>query len=516
MKNASIIMVILFFITIALASNVLASQIINYQGQLSNSDGDPVATGDYQITFTIYNGGGVSLWTSGEQTVAISDGLLNYNLGSNVIIPESVFENSSLYLGIKIGDDPEISPKTLLTSAPRAAVAYNLSGGRIETNDNGIVLKKTNGDSAMVFLAGFDSHVIRVLPPEPCTPPDPCLPAIELYANNENRVDVYYPGEEADAGIVQMVASPTVGGFISIHAAEPLLGEKVRLGGSIMDTGFVRLYGGGHATEYPLVEILAQSNEGGKISFFDPENIDNRKLLTMGSSPTEGTSIVGFNPQPEPPGMVSLEILTGGAKGPGGRIAVYNTDSVRTSLEGGILELRDPTTSDNPNAIMEINSSYSQFNMFGVSPAAGEPPAITMMVDDDSAKVGIGTSDPAEALHVIGNITCTGEMYIFTTTKLKQNINPIQNALDKVMGLNGVYYNYRYNQYPELKLPETDQVGLLAEDVEKVLPEIVHEDGDGNKLVAYIKLTPLLIEAIKEQQETINKLQDRIEKLENN
>ena len=100
------------------------------------------------------------------------------------------------------------------------------------------------------------------------------------------------------------------------------------------------------------------------------------------------------------------------------------------------------------------------------------------------------------------------------TTKLKSNIRPITNAIEKVNNLNGVRYKYRHDEFPRLKLPENDQVGLLAEDVEKVLPEIVHEDGDGNKLVAYSKITPLLIEAIKEQQEIINRLEKRIEALE--
>ena len=69
-------------------------------------------------------------------------------------------------------------------------------------------------------------------------------------------------------------------------------------------------------------------------------------------------------------------------------------------------------------------------------------------------------------------------------------------------------------EYPKLKLPETNQIGLLAEDVETVFPEIVHEDKDGNKMVAYIKLTAVLIEAVKEQQEIIDQLRNRIETLE--
>jgi hypothetical protein len=593
----AVILITCLLVTLALAD---APQLINYQGRLTDSDGSPVADGDYQITFTIYDGGGGSQWTSGEQTVHVSNGLFNYMLGSPDSIPKSVFENSVLYLGIKVGDDPEMAPKTLLTSAPSAAIAHNLWGGSVETNDESLVLKNVNGDSAMVFIAGFDSHIIRLYPPDPTVPPDPSLPAIELYANNENRIDVYFPDEEADAGIVQLVASPTVGGFISIHAAEPLLGEKVRLGGSIMDTGFIRLYGGGHATEYPLLEMIGQTEEGGRISFFDPDNIDGREMLTIGSSPAEGWSIVGFNPQPEPPGIPAFEMginsakagpgsyfrlnnplteyldeplitmttspseggqikffnmapsagdmellkigtsseagieivgfnpqpeppgsvafeltVEGGSKGPGGRIAVYNPSGPTASMEGGFLELKDNSTSGNPNVLMEINSSHSQFNMFGVTPPlGGDPPVISMMTDNAGAFVSIGTDSMPEVLTVMGNGWFSGDVYTLTLTKVKKNITPIDNALELVSRMNGYFYDCRTDEYPSLRMPEKRQIGFLAEEVKEVVPEIVGENDYGLTGVDYSRISALLVEAVKELKVENEELRKRIEQLE--
>ncbi|MFH2036653.1 MAG: tail fiber domain-containing protein, partial [Candidatus Zixiibacteriota bacterium] len=507
MKNALTSLIVIFIIIIGTATFANSSQIINYQGYLTDSDGEPVADSEYQITFTIYDGGGVSWWTSGERDIPIYNGLFSHNLGSAIPIPDSIFGIGDLYLGIKIGDDPEISPKTLLTSSPKAAVAANLFWGSLESTDGELVLKNTNGDSAMVFIAGFDSHLFRIHPPDPCVPPEPCSPAIELYANNENRVSIYSTDVTDGREMITMQNSPTEGtSLVGFNPQpEPPGIPAFELGmNSAKDSpgSYFRMYN--PVSEYldePLISMTSSPSEGGMLTFYDqmPPPDNSRELMTIGHTTTEGIGIVGFNPQPEPPGMIAFEMLTGdGAKGPGGRIAVYNSDSVRTSFEGGMLELRDLTTAGRPNTIMEIRSGYSQFNMFGVTPAVGEPPAITMIVDDDSAKVGIGTSDPAEALHVVGNITLTGEMYIYTDTKLKTNIRPITNPIEKIHLLNGVSYNYRYNEYPRLKLAENDQIGLLAEDVEKVLPEIVHSDKDGNKLVAYSKITPLLIEAIKE------------------
>ncbi len=512
MKLFFTLIMLVVLISISMAN---ASQIINYQGKITDSDGEPVADGDYQIIFTIYDAGGASQWTSDVQDVPVSSGLFNYPLGSVIPIPDDIFENPNLFLGIKIGDDPEMSPKTLLTSVPRAAIAHNLSGGSIETKTGIIVLKNENGDSAIVFTADPEHSIIRVHPPDPCTPPEPCLPGIEIQANNANRIDMHYPGAEAEAGILQLVVNEDEGGFIEIHSSEPMVATKVRLGGSPTDTGYVRLFGGSHKSEYRLIEMKSHTNTGGGMTFFDPDNIDGREILSMGAAPGTGGSCVMFNPQPEPPGMVGIEITTNSAKGPGGRIAVYNTDSLRTSLQGGMLELRDPTISGKPNVMMEINPSYSQFNMVGVTPdLGGEPPIISMMVDDDSAKVGIGTGNMIEALTVMGNGWFSGDVYSFTLTKAKKNISPIDNALGKVSRMNGYYYDYRTDEYPDLRMPESRQVGFLAEEVKEVVPEIVGENEQGLTGVDYSRITALLVEAVKEQQQTISEMQERIEKLE--
>jgi len=101
--------------------------------------------------------------------------------------------------------------------------------------------------------------------------------------------------------------------------------------------------------------------------------------------------------------------------------------------------------------------------------------------------------------------------------RLKTNIENIPNALDKVMLLNGVTYNWNENT-PEGFDKEKTEVGLIAQEVEAVLPEIIHnapfdrdEDdnsisGEDYKTLQYERVVPLLVEAIKELKEEINKL----------
>ena len=75
------------------------------------------------MTFIIYDGVGASKWTESHATVQVNDGLFSVVLGSQTALPDSVFTGDDRYLGITVGGDSEISPRTLLTSAPCAAHA---------------------------------------------------------------------------------------------------------------------------------------------------------------------------------------------------------------------------------------------------------------------------------------------------------------------------------------------------------------------------------------------------------
>jgi hypothetical protein len=103
-------------------------QLINYQGELSDSSGNPV-NGDVSITFTIYNAstGGDVLWTE-TQTVTVTDGMFNVLLGSQTSLLANTFDGNERYLGVKIGVDPEMTPRQRLVSVPFAYRAACIPG----------------------------------------------------------------------------------------------------------------------------------------------------------------------------------------------------------------------------------------------------------------------------------------------------------------------------------------------------------------------------------------------------
>jgi hypothetical protein len=112
-------------------------------------------------------------------------------------------------------------------------------------------------------------------------------------------------------------------------------------------------------------------------------------------------------------------------------------------------------------------------------------------------------------LAVTGAITATGDITAFFTSdrNLKQNIVNIENSLDKVSKLNGVYYNWTKEALEKnTHLVDQKEVGVIAQDVEVVLPELVATREDGSKAVRYERLCAVLIESIKELKKEIDTL----------
>ena len=91
---------------------------------------------------------------------------------------------------------------------------------------------------------------------------------------------------------------------------------------------------------------------------------------------------------------------------------------------------------------------------------------------------------------------------------LKTNIIPIENAIDKVLQLKGVEFDFISSD--DTGYLGVHQIGIIAQDVSKVIPEVVSKNNDGTLGLSYQHLVPLLIEAMKEQQEQINDLKRRI------
>lgn len=95
----------------------------------------------------------------------------------------------------------------------------------------------------------------------------------------------------------------------------------------------------------------------------------------------------------------------------------------------------------------------------------------------------------------------------YSDSRLKDIDGKILNAMDKVLAISGYYYKPNHLALA-LGAEDVRQVGLVTQEVEEILPEVVTESGlgDGFKTIHYGRMIALLVEAIKEQQEEIDQL----------
>ena len=105
-----------------------------------------------------------------------------------------------------------------------------------------------------------------------------------------------------------------------------------------------------------------------------------------------------------------------------------------------------------------------------------------------------------------GNFTATGNVTAYSDARIKTNIKTIDNALEKTLKLRGVTYTRT-----DIENTKT-QMGLIAQEVFDIVPEVVSEpkSNDDKYTVAYGNMVGLLIEAIKEQQERIEALEEKL------
>jgi hypothetical protein len=115
-------------------------------------------------------------------------------------------------------------------------------------------------------------------------------------------------------------------------------------------------------------------------------------------------------------------------------------------------------------------------------------------------------------MDVAGDILAN-DVTVASDLKWKENIIPYQDALNQVSRLQGVTYDWKVEESQKKLFNEKRQIGLIAQEVEEVIPELVKTDGKGDKSISYSKLTVVLLEALKEQQKMIEALQREVELL---
>jgi hypothetical protein len=124
----------------------------------------------------------------------------------------------------------------------------------------------------------------------------------------------------------------------------------------------------------------------------------------------------------------------------------------------------------------------------------------SVMAITNTGNVGIGATSPSEKLYVTGNIYATGNITAYSDERIKENINVVPNALDAVDAIRGVTYTRTDTK--------EDSVGVIAQEVEALFPELITENNEGMKSVNYNGLIGVLFAAVKELSAEVKLLKE--------
>jgi len=470
------------------------------------------------MTFTIYDVADVSIWSETHPAVQVNAGLFNAVLGSQNALPDSVFSGDDRYLGISVGGDPEISPRTLLTAAPGAAYARRVAGD-IATRPGLMMLPDINGDSAFVWTADGVVNSMKL------------SHLIEMSGGGDGGASIYMFNPQPEP------------------PASPLL--TMNTGGT--NSASIRMFNPQPEPPAKLFELNAEPTTGAGMSFFDDAG------EVMGTEPSpfnSGFTIKLFNPQPEPPAALAEMSSTYGLDGASGKMAVYDPQNgLESRLTPGNLSLQysgpiiGPPLSLQATALtarigigvdapgfclemksngmsdgMRVNSSDGS-QLFRVRETSGGG-CETFVSDADGntgvllrgtgdsyftgGNVGIGSTEPTNILTVpLGSSTdpIADAWTTYSSKRWKENIQPLHGSLEKVLQLKGVSFDWREGGKHD--------IGLIAEEVGVVIPEVVayEENAVDAQSIDYGRLVTVLIEAMKEQQGTIEELKQKNENL---
>jgi hypothetical protein len=193
-----------------------------------------------------------------------------------------------------------------------------------------------------------------------------------------------------------------------------------------------------------------------------------------------------------------------GAQGGTGAIFLITGASGAHCLPVGILGRCGPTYVGGNGGSMSLQPGSGGSSSTGGS--AGQPGNITLA--PIAGKVGVGTWNPTAEFEVgAGHSTLADSWITRSSRRFKTNIQPLADALEKIEQLQGVSY--------ERKADGKHEIGVVAEDVDQIVPELVARDPETKEVqgVDYSRLSALLIEAVKTQQAEIQELKAQVRQL---
>ena len=219
----------------------------------------------------------------------------------------------------------------------------------------------------------------------------------------------------------------------------------------------------------------------------------------------------------------SAGISSSGAGNVGlGSETMLNNSSGRFNVAVGYRALRQNATGQG-NVAIGYNAGFNETgsNKLYIANSNTNTPLIwgdfQAGVANINGKLGVGVANPAA---MTNELEVNGHATVITLTetsdqRFKKNILPLENSLNKLLSLRGVSYQWRIDDFPNRRFKEGSNIGLIAQEVQQLFPELVSTNSEGFLSVSYSGLSPIIIEAMKEQQKLIEDLQSELKEADN-
>lgn len=485
--------------------------LVNIQGRLADPTGVNKPDGTYKLKFTLFDQatGGSQLWTETQTAVPVKNGVFQAFLGQVTSLGTTFNGSGDVYLEIQVENDPAMVPRQRIVSAPlalRAARADALGNdndvvtvtsddkvgigttspnSRLQVTDNGASLN-FQGVNNEWFL-GSNAHWTgsqwnRV---------DTNLGALNLYHQLGSTDKLRLRMAESGANPVNFfdVATFQADGKMGVGTVNP----NATLAISSKDT-----------VTQPALSIRADVNSAYGFDF-DHEQVNVGRLDLYAIVNGARTHSMTISRQSGRVGYVGI-----GTTSPDAKLDIESGNNgdalIITRSDGNPLRLKGGFSASSGYAYWQATRDG-----YGTYPLLLQP--------EGNSGVGIHVTDPGSyTLKINGNAYAVSGAWIDgSDNAFKTNVSPMaqNDVLRKILSLRAVTYDLK----PGL-LGKDDpfatkrQVGVIAQEVESVFPEVVFADRDGLRGVAYGRLTAILIEAIKAQQIQIEALTTKMQELE--
>jgi hypothetical protein len=532
MKKALAVMVTCMVILVSSAAADIP-KLINYQGMLTNGDGDPL-DGTFDVFFRIYNApsGGDKRWEENHSALSVNQGLFNVILGSQ---SGGIDLDFSEQYWLEVEVEGEIMPRIEFTSVGYSYRALVADSAEVAGSGGGGGGGWVDDGNAVRLEGVFDSVGIGT-----------AYPSAKLHVVGDVNASGWY--EIAGSPVLSREGSGNIfvgagagvnstgieGSFVGLDAGKnngghyntflgTSAGQQAGAGGNTYlghnagksDTsGFNNTFVG---------QLAGYSNKSGSSNTFigrgaGHSNISGNYNVFIGNhagyNETGSNKLYVANSSTDPPllyGDFSTGSLGITTTNPGqkldvdlGNMIIQGTGSFDANGEEGIVYL---------GSVHHYIKGVYGFGVKIGTYAAGD----VVSIKELSGNVGIGTTDPGSFKLAVNGDAAKSEggtsWAVFSDARLKEIGQRYEYGLSEIGKL--VPIRYRYKQSNELGLPcGQEQIGLLAQEVQDVIPDAVTENDQGYLMLNSDPIIWAMLNAIKELKAENEELKQRIEALE--